>query len=212
MRVLVLFLCLGFVTTGQSQESPLRHSLSISIISSEYIQQAMNQHVPGQNFDWRSFSEITYRLKTGQDYYWSAGITYSNQEIDDNCHDCNDGLYGVGELRELRVASGVGKNFPLLNNVFIPFLEINLSYSSWRYIADLQGGFGGTGYFLDKTGNSRGLGPVMGFEIRPHKHLGVKVFGRFEVLWDEFRTAGSSSISGSLSRDLGAGAAVALHF
>lgn len=213
MRCLLLAFLLTSLSLRAQEEEVTKHSLSVEFISYEYIDQQMNQQSFLNSFAWRYFSEIAYRLNIGQPFYWHLSLSYADHSVDDNCIDCYDPLSGTGQLREFGLRSGFGAYLPLFDQkLFTPFLEMNGSFTKWHYVADLQRKINGFEFSLDRTGNSIGIGPAFGLEIKPLKHFGLRVFGSGEILREKDRQKGSSGISMAITTDFKAGAALTVYF
>ncbi len=150
-----------------AQDKPMNR-LSTSLFTYESIDETINDGIYSTTY----FSGLYYQRVISKSWQGAIGINLENKLIDDNCKNCADNFYGMGNFKETELLLGIRNEIELKSCTKIkPLLGVDVSYASSTYSGDFSGGFGGQGYTFDNSYDKLGVAGDAGISFEPFHNL-----------------------------------------
>ncbi|MEN9698889.1 MAG: hypothetical protein RLZZ301_87 [Bacteroidota bacterium] len=178
MKKLAFLFLFGLSTQVILAQSPLKNTLSTSVLRLESNSQTMTNR-----FKLKTISGVEYQRNVQK---WNFGVKYEHgfNKINDESDNCNDCYYGTGYMRE--------DNFYLTSNytvfnLFQSRLKLNaglgLYYSNLNYSGFFSGGWSGTGIAINSTYNTIGFTPSLSLSYYPTQRIVVSLHSMARYGW-----------------------------
>ncbi|MBK9593341.1 MAG: hypothetical protein IPO32_18200 [Crocinitomicaceae bacterium] len=159
VRIILLFVAALCGVFSFAQDTPTKQNY----LGFTFFELEANGESLHDNLEPKFVTSLTYERLFSSKWSVVNRIDYCENELNDNCRNCNDAVYGIGQMKEFDVSTGIKRTFKSVKIEKWSWSSELLSYYSWlSYTGDFQGGW--SGGFYNYYAYRHAWGPVYALE------------------------------------------------
>ena len=160
-----IFLIVFFLVCNLSEAQErklLKNRLDVSFLKMEFSSPTVHT-----NYSVKWVYGLGYE-RTFNKWSWTTSVQYGQNELNDDCKNCNDHIHGIGLLKEVRFMTGMNYTFNQFSESKWKLFTGSAAFFTWmNYSGAFEGGITGAGAAVNRDHVYLGVMQTFGVRFFP---------------------------------------------